>query len=104
MEQLREVRRVPGVEVAAPLAMFGVATSAQAAITTTMDPAAAPTGTHLLAGVGNADPVGILATTSTATVQCRNHGGQIVGVKSAVTTVTVNRTRPSTSRKAGESG
>jgi hypothetical protein len=40
-----------------------------------------------LAGVGNANAVGTLSTNYTATVQCRNHGGQIVEVKSQVTTV-----------------
>lgn len=89
------------------LALF-FTTTAQAAITTSIDPTAAPTGTHLqtgtigcsvdpqtqlvtcssyeLAGVGNANAVGSLDTTYTATVQCRNHGGQIVDVKSQVTT------------------
>jgi hypothetical protein len=83
-------------------------TTAQAA-TTTINPAAAPTGTHLqsgtigctvdqatqlvtcssfeLAGVGNSNATGSLSTTYTATVQCRNNGGQIVDVKSQVTTV-----------------
>lgn len=81
-------------------------TAAQAA--TTINPAAAPTGTHLqtgsigcsvdpttelvtcsgfeLAGVGNANATATLTATYTATVQCRNHGGQIVEVKSQVTT------------------
>jgi hypothetical protein len=89
--------------------MFGITTSAQGVTTNTIDPTAAPTGTHLqtgtigcsvdpvtqlvscttfeLAGVGNADAVGTLSTTYTATVQCRNHGGQIVEVKSQVKTV-----------------
>ncbi len=88
--------------------MFGITTSAQAAVTTSINPAAAPTGTHLqrgtigcsvdpatqlvsctsyeLAGVGNANATGSLDTTYSATVQCRNHGGQIVEVKSQVTT------------------
>jgi hypothetical protein len=84
------------------------AAAASAAITTTINPAAAPTGTHLqtgtigcsvdattqlvscttfeLAGVGGANATGSLVTSYTATVQCRNHGGQIVEVKSQVTT------------------
>jgi hypothetical protein len=88
--------------------ILGITASAQAAITTTINPAAAPTGTHLqtgtigcsvdsttllvsctsfeLAGVGNANAVGTLSTTYSATVQCRNHGGQIVEVKSQVKT------------------
>jgi hypothetical protein len=83
-------------------------TTAQAAITTTFDATAAPTGTHVqtgtpscsvdpstqlvtcssyeLAGVGNANATGSLTTVYSATVQCRNHGGQIVDVKSQVTT------------------
>jgi hypothetical protein len=103
------MRRANLFLVTLALVMFGVAPSAQAAIATTIDPAAAPTGTHLqtgtigctvdpvtqlvscatfdLAGVGNADAVGTLATTYTATVQCRNHGGQTVEVKSQLTTV-----------------
>jgi hypothetical protein len=88
------------------LAMLLVALSAAVAgatITTTFNAAAAPTGTHLqsgtptctvgtdnlvtcstyqLAGVGNANATGSLDATYTATVQCRNHGGQIVDVKS----------------------
>ena len=86
--------------------MFGITTSAQAA--TTINTAAAPTGTHLqsgtigcsvdpvtqlvtcssyeLAGVGNANAIGSLDTVYTATVQCRNHGGQIVDVKSQAET------------------
>jgi hypothetical protein len=72
---------------------------------TTIDPAAAPTGTHLqtgtigcrinaddtvtcsqfeLAGVGNANATADLTVTYTATVQCRNRGGQIVEVKSQI--------------------
>jgi hypothetical protein len=85
------------------------ASAASAAITTTINAANAPTGTHLqtgtigctlstttpqlvtcsafeLAGVGNANATGSLQTTYTATVQCRNNGGQIVEVKSTVQT------------------
>lgn len=78
--------------------------AALATSTTTINPANAPTGTHLqsgtigcsvnsttllvtcstfeLAGVGGANATGALDATYTATVQCRNHGGQIVDVKS----------------------
>ena len=91
-------------------ALFALAiapVAAQAAINVSIDPSAAPTGTHLqtgtigcsvdattqlvtcssyeLAGVGNANATGSLVTSYTATVQCRNHGGQIVEVKSQVT-------------------
>ena len=99
------MRRISILLAAVALAMFGITTAAQAA--TTVNPAAAPTGTHLqtgtigctvdsaqivncsgfeLAGVGNANATGSLVTSYTATVQCRNHGGQIVDVKSQVTT------------------
>jgi hypothetical protein len=100
-------KRFFAIIAALAMLMFGVTTSALAAITTTINPAAAPTGTHLqsgtigcsvtatkvecttfeLAGVGNANATGTLSTTYTATVQCRNRGGQIVEVKSQVTTV-----------------
>ena len=77
------------------------ATTAQAA--TTFNTSAAPNGTHLqrgsigcsvnssglvtctayeLAGVGNANATATLNALYSATVQCRNHGGQIVEVKS----------------------
>lgn len=103
------MRRISTLLAALAMLMFSVTTSAQAAITTTTNPAAAPTGTHLqtgtigcsvdpatqlvscttfeLAGVGKTNAVGTLSTTYTATVQCRNHGGQIVEVKSQATTV-----------------
>lgn len=87
---------------------FALATGMSAAqAATTINPAAAPTGTHLqtgtigcsvdsttqlvtcttfeLAGVGNTNATATLTATYTATVQCRNHGGQIVEVKSQVT-------------------
>ena len=84
------------------------ASAASAVTTTTINSANAPTGTHLqsgtigctvnatlsvtcsgfeLAGVGNANATGSLVASYTATVQCRNRGGQIVEVKSQVTTV-----------------
>jgi len=103
------MKRLGFILAALAMLMFGITTSAQAAITTTLNPAAAPTGTHLqtgaigcsvnpttqlvtctqfeLAGVGNANATGSLVATYTATVQCRNHGGQIVEVKSQLTTV-----------------
>jgi hypothetical protein len=52
-----------------------------------------------LAGVGNTNAIATLSTTYTATVQCRNHGGQIVDVKSQVTTVPA--TTPKLSPKNG---
>jgi hypothetical protein len=75
---------------------------------TVFNAAAAPTGTHVqtgtptctvtngavtcssyeLAGVGNANAQASLTANYTATVQCRNHGGQIVEVKSQVTGAT----------------
>jgi hypothetical protein len=96
---------------AASLAALVVALSASAAVaaqTTTIDPTAAPEGTHLvtgtptptctvtaqsvtcnsyeLAGVGNTDATATLSATYSATVQCRNHGGNIVEVHSQTTT------------------
>lgn len=75
-------------------------------ISTTIDPAAAPTGTHFqvgtatctvdldgltvscssyeLAGVGNANAQADLVASYTATVDCRNHGGKVVEVKAQV--------------------
>jgi hypothetical protein len=80
--------------------------AAWAAIVTTTNPAGAPTGTHLqtgtisctvnpttqlvsctsfeLAGVGNANATGTLTASYSATVLCRNHGDQIVEVKTTV--------------------
>ncbi|MDQ0078659.1 hypothetical protein [Arthrobacter oryzae] len=97
-------KRFFAIIAALAMLMFGVTTSALAA--TTITPAAAPTGTHLqsgtigcsvntatqvvscttfeLAGVGNTNATATLITTYTATVQCRNRGGQIVEVKSQV--------------------
>jgi len=80
------------------------------AITSTINPANAPTGTHLqsgtiactvngtsiscnsyeLAGVGNANATAALDASYSATVRCRNHGGQIVDVKSQVKSATVS--------------
>jgi len=92
--------------------MLAVALTASVALatqTTTFDPAAAPEGTHLvtgtpmptctvtalsvscnsyeLAGVGNTDATATLDVTYSATVQCRNHGGNIVEVHSQTTSV-----------------
>lgn len=78
------------------------APAANAAISVTFNPAAAPTGTHVqtgtptctvdgllvscpsyeLAGVGNTNARADLSANYQATVRCRNHGGQIVDVKS----------------------
>jgi hypothetical protein len=95
----------------AVLSMAVVAFSASAASavsTTTINPANAPTGTHLqtgtigctvdattllvscttfeLAGVGGANATGSLAATYSATVDCTNKGGNLVPVKSTVQT------------------
>ena len=93
-------RSIAGAALLGALAALLVAV---AAASTTFTAANAPTGTHVqtgtpgcsvgsnglvtcssyeLAGVGNANATGSLAATYTATVQCRNHGGQIVEVKS----------------------
>jgi hypothetical protein len=93
----------------APLAVvIGFSTAAWATSTTTINPANAPTGTHLqtgtigcsvnattqlvtcntfeLAGVGGANATGSLATTYTATVNCTNKGGMLVPVQGSVQT------------------
>ena len=99
--------------IIAVLSAFLLAMTAMPALAATFTPtfndANAPSGTHLqtgtiecvttgtsvtcpsyeLAGVGNADAEATLSTSWTATVQCRNHGGQIVEVKSQVEGVTV---------------
>lgn len=80
-----------------------------ASAATTVDPSAAPRGTHVqtgtpscaaneagdvtctdfeLAGVGNTDATATLVASYSATVQCRNHGGKIVEVHSQTTTST----------------
>lgn len=85
------------------------ASSALAAGTPVFNDAAAPQGTHVqtgtpscafaadgltvvcssyeLAGVGNTNATATLATTYSATVDCRNKGGNIVEVKAQVETV-----------------
>jgi hypothetical protein len=97
------MKRILFILVSALLTLF-FTTTAQATIVVTPNAGAAPTGTHLqtgtigcsvdsstglvtcsayeLAGVGNSDATATLNATYTATVQCRNHGGQIVDVKS----------------------
>src|SRR6266513_4469192 len=92
----------------APLAVvIGFSTAASA--TTTIKPAAAPTGTHFsagtsatcsvnpstqlvtcssyqLAGVVNSNATGALDTTYSATVDCTNNGGMTVPVKASAQT------------------
>ena len=83
------------------IAMLGFTTTTASAATT-INYANAPTGTHFqvgtatcstngllvtcssyqLAGVGNSNATATLAASYQATVRCRNHGGQIVDVKS----------------------
>ncbi|WP_232221335.1 hypothetical protein [Burkholderia sp. WSM2232] len=49
-----------------------------------------------IGGVGNTNATAILSATYSATVQCRNHGGQIVDVKTQTTEATSSGTlRPS---------
>jgi hypothetical protein len=100
------MKRLLFVLTSALLALFFTTSTAQAAVS--IVPANAPQGTHLqtgtigctvdpttqlvtcstfeLAGVGNAEATASLITTYSATVQCRNRGGQIVEVKTQVTT------------------
>jgi hypothetical protein len=103
------MKRFALVVATALLTLIFAPTSAFAAVQTTFNSAAAPTGTHVqtgtpscsvsstgvvtctsyeLAGVGNTNAQANLAANYTATVQCRNHGGQIVEVKSQVTGAT----------------
>jgi hypothetical protein len=103
-----EMRRLSFI-FAFTMLMIGFTTSAQAATTLTVDFGNAPQGTHFvtgtptpsctvtalvvncnsyqLAGVGNTNATADLTVTYSATVQCRNHGGQIVEVHSQTTTV-----------------
>jgi hypothetical protein len=114
------MKRAGIITTLAMLVMALSASVALAAITTTFNPAAAPTGTHLqsgaigcsvttgvvtctpyeLAGVGNADATATLNAMYSATVQCRNHGGQIVEVKSQTQAAptTTGRLRPKNGR------
>lgn len=101
------MKRLGFIAVLAMMLVALSASAASAAIETSINPAAAPTGTHFqvgtatcsvsstglvtcssyeLAGVGNANATATLTATYSATVQCRNHGGQIVEVKSQLTT------------------
>jgi hypothetical protein len=101
------MRRLFAIVVVA-LALVMVPISAQAA-TLTVNFNNAPQGTHFvtgtptpscsvtglvvscnsyeLAGVGNTNATAALTVTYSATVQCRNHGGQIVEVHSQTTSV-----------------
>jgi hypothetical protein len=114
------MKRLFAIASLALAALLVTASASSAAITTTFDAAAAPTGTHLqtgsigcsisggvvtctpyeLAGVGNSDATATLDATYSATVQCRNHGGQIVEVKSQSETAptTTGRLRPKNGR------
>jgi hypothetical protein len=103
------IRRILFLSIVPFAAVFAFATAASATSTTTINPANAPTGTHfsggttatcsvdastqlvtcspfVLAGVGNSNATGSLVTTYTATVDCTNHGGMTVPVKSSVQT------------------
>ena len=91
------------------LALIGLGAAGASAATLTVNFANAPQGTHFvtgtptptctvtglvvncnsyeLAGVGNTNAEATLAVEYSATVQCRNHGGQIVEVHSQTTSV-----------------
>ena len=91
-----------GIVVAAVITLVLTASVALAA--TTFNPSAAPSGTHVqtgtprctvvgltitcasyeLAGVGNTNATATLSATYSATVDCTNHGGKLVPVKSSV--------------------
>jgi hypothetical protein len=97
----KERRIVKRAGIIAALSLLLVALSASPALasqTTTIDPANAPSGTHLqtgtigctvtgqsvscssfeLAGVGHTNATLDLVATYTATIDCRNHGGNVV--------------------------
>jgi hypothetical protein len=102
------MRRLGIITALSMLVLAVSASVALAAITTTTNPANAPTGTHLqtgtigcsvdsstllvtcstfeLGGVGGANATGSLATTYSATVDCTNNGGKLVPVKSTAQT------------------
>ena len=102
-------RRILFILVVPFAVVFAFIATASASQTTTINPANAPTGTHFsggtsatcsvdastmlvtcspfeLAGVGNSNATGALDTTYSATVNCTNHGGNLVPVKSSVQT------------------
>jgi len=102
--------------VATTLLMLGLSPLAAAqTFTPSFNAAAAPSGTHVqsgtpsctldcssgtvtcssyeLAGVGNADATATLVGTFTGTVQCKNHGGNIVEVHSQTETVPTTTSR-----------
>src|SRR5215208_1480892 len=103
------MKRLGFIAVLAMLLVGFSATAASAAVTTTIDPAAAPQGTHLqtgaigctvnadqsvscttfeLAGVGNTNATLNVTATYSATIDCRNKGGQVVETKTGTFTVT----------------
>src|SRR2546430_12446404 len=102
------MRRLGIITALSMLVLALSASVAFAAISTNINPANAPTGTHLqtgtigcsvdsstllvtcstfeLGGVGGANATGSLATTYSATVDCTNNGGKLVPVKSTAQT------------------
>jgi len=98
------MRKIGIIAVLSLLVTALAAVPALAVTTTTITPANANPGAHFqvgtatctttgttvncssyeLAGVGNFDAVADLTANYTATVDCRNHGGQIVEVKASV--------------------
>jgi len=102
------MKRISAIAALALLSLLVMASASYATQTTTINPANAPTGTHLqtgtigcsvdattllvtcstfeLAGVGNASATGSLDTTYSATVDCTNKGGKLVPVKSSAQT------------------
>lgn len=107
------------IVVATAMLSLGLAPTA-AFSATTVDPTAAPSGTHVqtgtvectvtdgvvtcsayeLAGVGKANATATLSASYTATVQCTNHGGQLVEVKTKPTS-TATTSGPIPSDKNG---
>ncbi len=114
------MKRLLVVPLIVAAALVLLAGPALAAITTTITPANAPSGTHLqsgaigctvgaglsvncttfqLAGVGNTNAVVLLSADYSATVDCRNHGGQVV--ESHTTDFTATSSATATSSKNG---
>lgn len=106
--------------IAAMLGVVAAISTVALAVTTTTNPANAPTGTHLqsgtptcsvsgttvtctsyqLAGVGNADATASLVANYRGTVDCRNHGGNVV--ESHSTSFSDQKTTGSLSPKNGK--
>ena len=114
------MRRIGRITVLSLLLLAVSASAAVAAIVVTVNPDNAPSGTHLqsgtigctvgsdltvtcssfeLAGVGHTNALATLTGNYTATIDCRNHGGQIV--ESHEEHISPVDSAPATARKNG---